>query len=219
MSANLSTYGGGGGNRWITDPRQLPISDVAESNLYLKLLLATQINCTASNAAGFFSAMAGKGAQASVNVANTFVTLASLTGRGYLGNVVVPCYDAGSYTPTLEITVDGGAPVTIAPNTPLATAHRMVLGAITPCGSISNVSAVAGDIILPNAGNDEGFSSATVGNLLGRSGSYITTPEMLLSYNMPILRFEQSLLIRFKTDFLAGTAGNKLGGASYWLTP
>lgn len=218
FSPNAAAGSGVAVSRWITDPRQLPMFDVAEASLNIKSALATASNCTASNAPTFFGDMANKGAQTSVSVANTFVTLSSLTGHGFLFNVVAPCYDAGTYTPTLEITVDGVV-YTITPSTPLASTHRMVWGAITCSESINGVASTGLDIIVPNSGADEGFATANVGNLLGRGQIAIASPDVMLSYGMPCLRFEQSLLIRFKTDQLAGSAGNKIGGASYWVTP
>lgn len=217
MSGNLSTYAGGG-SRWISDPRQLPVYQLAETNLYTKTGLATSTNCSAANASTFFGSVALRGAQASVAVADTFVTLATLSGRGRLYNVIPPTNTGAVYTPTLELTIDGTV-YTIAPSTTLAATNRMVLGACTALPA-TNVGATVGtDIMGPNAYTDPGYQSAAVGGFFTLSPLGIIVPEMMETYNMPYLQFESSCVIKFKTSLLASAAGDRIGGASYRMLP
>lgn len=208
----------GGGSRWITNPKQLPITVVNQSNFYLKTGLSATSTCSAANATTFFNAMALRGAQASVAVADTYVTLASLTGSGLLFNVVCATNTGAGYTPTLRITVDGVVYIITSSGTINAT-YRVVIGALLPTlPNISTAATLGTDIILPNGGADSGFVSSSVGGLITNlSNCGITSPENIMAYNMPMLRFEQSLLVEMKTSLLASSTGDRLGGVSYRL--
>lgn len=214
----VASSSGSSGNRWITNPKQLPITVVNQSNFYLKTAIGASTNCSAANATTFFNAMALKGAQASVAVADTYVTFASLTGSGLLFNVVCATNTGAGYTPTLRITVDGVVYI-ITSSGALSAVQRLVVGAIVPAlPSISAVATIGTDIVSPNAGADVGFQSASVGGLMAMLNNCgITSPENIMAYNMPMLRFEQSLLVEMKTSLLASSTGDRLGGVSYRL--
>lgn len=206
-----------GANRWITNPKHLPVSTVNQANLSLKTSATVANNFTAVNSAASFTAMALRGAQTSVAVADTYVTLANLTGAGFLFNVICATNTGAVYTPTIRITVDGVV-YTISPSSTVNATFRMVLGVlIAAAPSVSAIAAVGSDIISPNAGPDNGFSNANVGGLYNPAVAAITTPEMILAYGLPCLRFESSLLVEMKTSLLASSANDRLGGVSYRL--
>ena len=209
----------GGGSRYITNPKHLPAAETDEATMYLKLTSSTSTNCSAANAAAFFNALALRGAQASVSVANTFVTLANLTGAGFAFNFILPTY-AGAHTPTLEVTVDGVL-YTLAPSATLAATRRMVVGPVTSGSPVTSVGTnpINSEVLLVNGGADPGFAVANVGGLFGLAATIIgiPTPEKIMTYGMPCLRFESSLLVRMKTDLLAAAAGDRICGVTFMM--
>lgn len=213
--SNLTQFGP---SRYITDPRQLPVFQLPETDLYLKQSLSTSKNCTDVNATSFFNSIALSGAQASVATADTYVTLATLSGRGRLYNVIPPTNTGAVYTPTVRLTIDGTV-YTIAPSTTLAATNRMVLGALTGLPSLNAAATIGTDIFGPNAYTDQGFASADVGGFFTPGPAGVVTPRMLESYGMPFLQFESSCVIEFKTSLLASGTGDKKGGATYRMLP
>ena len=217
MAGNLSTYAGGG-NRWITNPKHLSAMSLPQANLLLK---TGQTAVAASNIAGFFTALALRGATASISVADTYVTVANLSGSGFLFSAVSPTHTA-SFTPTIRITVDGTQYV-IAPSANQAAGYRLTLGSLSqiPSIALTSTAAVAGDISLPNSAADVGFTNALVGGVAAPTAGTLSvalpTPEAALSYGLPALRFESSLLIEMKASLLSGTANDKSCGAVYRL--
>ena len=215
MAGNLSTYAGGG-NRWITNPKHLSVLSVPKASVYVK---DTATTLKASDVAGFFTALALRGATSSITVADTYVTVANLSGSGFLFSAVSPTHTA-SFTPTIRITVDGVQYV-IAPSAAQTAGNRLVLGAVTTAVSAAALAtgATANDISLPNSAADVGFSNALVGGVAapGTSTFAVVTPEAALSYGLPALRFESSLLIEMKASLLSGTANDKSCGAVYRL--
>lgn len=203
-------------SRYITNPRELPIMQLTESNIYLKTSGTAMINISAANSPTFFSTLERKGAQATVAVADTFVTVTSLTGPGRLYNVIPPSNTGAPYRPTVEITVDG-ITYTITPTADLLASNRMIVGAASVgLPSINSAGAPIGsEVLLPNAGGDFGFVTASVGGVLTATTVGIVTPEMMESVGMPFLQFESSCVIRFKTNLLASSAGDRIGGATY----
>jgi len=218
MSTNQTQLIGGG--QFITDPRHLPICQLAESALYIKSALNTSTNCTDANAAAFFTALAKRGAQASMATANTYVTAATLTGRGRLYQIVAPTNTGAGYLPTVEVVADG-ITYTIAPSGNLAAAARMVIGVVSPgVPSVNSAGApVGGEVLQPNAGGDYGFTGTTVSGLLTPGSIGLVDPILIESLNMPFLQFESSCVVRFKTDLLASGTGDKIGGVTYRMLP
>ena len=200
----------GGGSRWITNPKHLNRASVLNTKATLKSSNSALVN---SSTAGFFTALALRGAQTSIATANTYVTVASITGSGFLVNCISPTHTA-AFTPTIRITVDGTV-YTLAPSAAQPIAHRLVLGPIL------SVASTTVESITLNGASDNGFWLAAVGGLnqitAGQVETSIPTPEAALSNGLPVLRFESSLLIEMKCDLLSGTAVDKQCGASYIL--
>lgn len=211
----------GAGSRYITDPRQLPITVIAEAKLYIKTNQTARSTCSDVNAATFFGNLAYRGAQASVSVADTYVTCATLSGRGRLYLVIPPSYAGGAFTPTARITIDGTV-YTIAPSTTISASNRLVIGATTP-GTPTIASGGTydtTDFALPNSYNDGGFISAMVGGFYNTTSNIgIVTPEVIEAYNMPFIQFDSSCVVEFKTSLLAAGTGDKIGGAVYRMLP
>lgn len=212
--SNLTQFGP---SRYITNPKHLPAAETDAATMYLKLTSSTSTNCSAANASAFFTALALRGAQTSVTVADTFVTVANQTGAGFAFNFILPTY-AGAHTPTLEVTVDGVL-YTIAPSATLASTRRMVVGPVTSGNPVTSVGTnpINSEVLLVNGGADPGFAVANVGGLFGLAATIIgiPTPEKIMTYGMPCLRFEASLLVRMKTDLLAAAAGDRICGCTF----
>lgn len=207
-------------SRYGKDPRELPIHVMAEANMYIKISAGSEYNCTAANAPTFFGNLVYRGAQASVSVADTYVTCANLSGRGRLYYVIPPSYAGGAFTPTARITIDGTV-YTIAPSSTIPASNRMIIGATTPgIPSINTGVVTTSDWGLPNSYLDAGYQAALVGGFYNTSSSVgIVAPEVMEAYNMPFLQFETSCLVEFKTSLLAAAAGDKIGGAVYRMLP
>lgn len=201
----------GGGSRWISNPKQLNRLAALNTRLQLKTAFNTLID---SSAAGFFTALALRGAQASISVADTYVTVASLSGSGFLVNCVSPTHTA-AFTPTFRITVDGTQYI-LSPSAAQTLAWRMVLGP-----TISGGNTAAGDATFVNSSLDNGFQAAQVGGLVQMGAATVLTslptPETVLSLGLQALRFESSLLVEMKCDLLSANAVDKQGGATYVL--
>lgn len=212
--SNLSQFGP---SRWITNPKHLPLLSIPGSLLFVKTDAATANNAGAS---AFYSAIANRGAQTSITVADTYVTVANLSGAGFLFSCVSPTHSA-SATPTIRITVDGQQ-YTIAPSAAQAAGKRLVLGAMIPGYSTNATAAVGTDLIGPNTYADSGIGATAapvggVGSIVSGGNISIPSPEWVLAYNLAALRFETSCLIEMKCSLLSGTAVDKQCGATYRL--
>lgn len=201
----------GGGSRWITNPKHLSKIGVEFGRLQLKSAAGTLV---ASSAAGFFTALALRGASSAITVADTFVTVASISGAGFAGGFVLPTHSAANRQ-TLEITVDGTV-YTLTQSADQAATYRMFVGPYT-----AGANTAAGEATFANSATDDGFVNASVGGLaqITGAGNLIALPTMqaALSLGMPVLRFETSLLVRMKCNLLSGTAVHKQCGFAYEL--
>ena len=206
----------GGGSRWITNPKHLPIFSITDAGLAVKSAANT---VSVSNAAGFHTAMALQGASTSITVADTYVTVANQSGGGFLFHCVSPTH-SGAFTPTIRLTLDGVA-YTFAPSATFAAQKRLVIGAGTPWGPTTTIAGTYSEaqVQLPNSYGDTGFQ-ARVGGVNSRvsaAGNGIGLPEesILMSFNMPFLRFESSCLIEMKCSLLSAVAVDKQCSAAF----
>lgn len=208
---------------WITDPRQLPMIVMPEGQLYMKTGQGSSLTCTAANSVTFFNTLALRGAQASVSVADTYVTVAALSGRGRLYYVIPPTNTTGApYRPTAKITLDGVVYI-IAPSADISAANRLVIGPTTPGfpGIIAGGTYSTSDFSIPNSYNDPGYVSAMSGGIFSPAleKASIVAPEWVESYGMPFVQFESSCTVEFKTSLLASATGDRAGGAVYRMLP
>lgn len=216
MSGNQSALLGVGGGRWITNPKHLPLHVMQSGAILVK---SSTAGTYAANNPAIYTSLANRGAQASISVADTYVTIANLSGAGFLFNVISPTHSA-SFTPTIRITVDGTV-YTFAPSSSIGSGYRLLLGPLIPMQPATAAGATAstvGDIPLPLNGNDPGFAYGSVGgvpNIGNNSG--LLTPEQILSMGWSCLRFEQSLLVEAKCSLLSGTSVDKSCAATYRL--
>lgn len=204
----------GGGSRWITNPKHLNCISNAKAAIFLK---TTATSSQSSAASAFFTAIATRGAQASVSVADTYVTVANLTGSGFAFDFVSPTHD-GTFTPTIRITVDGTV-YTIAPSAVAAAGNRLVIGPTTS-GTISTstAAAIGSDLSGINSASDLGFSGSMIGGVQTVSGTVgIPSPEFALSLGMQALRFESSLLVEMKASGLSASSIDKQCAVTYRL--
>lgn len=204
----------GGGSRWISNPKHLNCIANPKSSIYAK---ASPTFLNASSTSAFFTSIALRGAQASVTVANTYVTVANLTGSGFAFDFVSPTHD-GTFTPTIRITVDGTV-YTLAPSAVFAAGNRMIVGPVTSGAiSTSNSATIGSDLSGINSASDNGFTGSMVGGVQTISGSVgIPTPEFALSLGMQALRFESSLLVEMKASGLSASAVDKQCAVTYRL--
>ncbi len=217
MSAQQSAVYGGGG-RFLTNPKHLPIISAPKASYYVK----TGLTSTALlSAAGGFTAMALRGVTGAIASANTFITLLNISsGSGFAFNFVSPTHDGGTHTPTIEITVDGVL-YTIAPTAAQILGNRICIGPLTKAVAVTATgsAATAGDFTGPNSAWDDGFGIANVGGIECVTSASVdlglVTPHSAMSFNMPCLRYESSLLVRMKCDSLSGTTVDKSCGVTY----
>lgn len=198
----------------IKDPNRLPIIVALQSNINMK---TTATTFTPSSSSGFYTRMALSGAQSAITVADTYVTVADLTGSGILTNCVSPTHTA-AFTPTIRITVDGVVYV-ITTTGDITLAYRLVTGSHTNSASIVPITtaSVAGDIVGVGSPRDPGWPSALTGGRPVTTACYLHPPTTLQSYNMPVLRFNKSLKVEMKASLLSGTATDKECGCAYIL--
>lgn len=194
------------GSRWITNPKHLPICIATEPNTKLKTAAGT--NTTIGSA---WSNIAAEGASTSIVTADTYVTVANLSGSGFLFNAFSPSHSS-AFRPTIRLTVDGTV-YTISPTADITgAAIRMILGAVQAASPLI----AAGDAVLPNGPSDPGFGSTKTGGIsLAATAVGVMLPQWMLAYGYPVLRFESSLLIEMKTNILTGVAAEKICGATY----
>jgi len=199
----------GGGGLFITDPRHMPHTRVTDSNLYIK----DQVNTSkASNNAGFYTGMALQGAASAITVADTFINLLSYSsGGGFLFHVVAPTH-SGTNTQTIEYTIDGGTPITIANTAVFAAQSRLVMGVTTPGAPVITTAGTYNEdqVIQISGYNDVGFQGR-IGGINTRSTGKFTLPDeqMIMAYRLPCLRWEQSILVRVKNSGLSAVAVDK----------
>ena len=207
MPGNLSTYAGGG-SRWITNPKHLNALAIVQTQLYAKV---SRLSSQGAGVAAFFTGLARRGAQTSIAVADTYVTLLDITsGSGFAFNFVSPTHTA-AFVPTIRITVDGVV-YTIAPSASIALNNRLVLGPVINGVSVSTIggAAISGDIPGPSSAGDVGFRDAAVGGVAVVDGSAsdmsIPLPGDVLTYGLQSLRFETSLKVEMKASLLSANA-------------
>lgn len=210
--SNLTQFGP---SRYITNPKHLSILSAPQANIGVKTSVST---VALSNVAGFYTNGAYQGATQSISVADTYVTLASLSGAGFLCNVVTPTHTT-SFIPTIRITVDSVV-YTIAPSAGQTAGNRLILGPVTHYLSIAAATdaAQAKDSVGVNSANDGGFAAARVGGVTIAGGfNALTTVDDVLAMGWQALRFETSCLVEVKCNLLSGTTQDKAALTTYRL--
>lgn len=195
MTVLSSLFGGALAGNEVTTIAKLTKASRASANI-------TDNESSAGNAAtaaGFFTNIALHGADVDTNwTADTYKTLATISGAGVMVSVITPTLNAAEVA-TLEVTVDGGTAQTLA-ITMAGAAERGIVGAFFP-GSVSASSVTYRGIRLA------GLDSAK---------RYVNTDTLALPathyaklYGMRTLRFETSLLVRMKTSVSLSTTTNQ----------
>lgn len=147
-----------------------------------------------SSTTAFFTEMARRGLQDTTNwTADTYKTLLTVSsGKGTVAALVGPTA-GGSSTTTFEFTIDGGQATEIAV-TGISSGERAVLSAVSPF-----IGAVFSGANNPQFGGNEALDSnkQIFGDIVNSASNI--APWMLVSLmGTPLLRFNQSLLIRAK---------------------
>lgn len=140
----------------------------------------------------FFTEIARRGAQDTTNwTSDTYKTLLTVSsGKGLVAALIGPTA-GGSSTTTFEITVDGV--LTEIAVTGLASGKRAMLsapGAVVSGPATTTALAYAGDAALD--------SGKQIFSEVPTSTSYVPTHQFMAAFGVPMLRFNQSLLIRAK---------------------
>ena len=210
----VASSSGSSGNRWITNPKHMPIFSITASSLYVKTNPSIS---QVSNAAAFFTAAALEGASSAITVADTYVTLVDATGSGFLFWCVSPTHSA-DFTPTIRITLDGTV-YTIAPTAVFAAQKRLVVGAATPGAPVITTGGTYNEahILLPNEASDPGYGTR-VGGVNSRSTPMALPSELsILTYGFPCVRFETGMKVEMKASLLSATAVDKQCAVTYRL--
>lgn len=210
-----------GGNRWITNPRHMPIgyygynSPTSSTNLLLRYGTASQVYN--ANSPNFYTYLAYNGAQNSIITADTYVTLCDLTGAGFLTHVVAPTHTA-AYTPSIKLTIDGVV-YTFTPSAAQSALGRMLIGCSIPTSTDATTPVGLG------SGISTSFAGgAKVGGLTqvmpAANLSYyqqILMEHEVLANNFPALRFESACKVEVKASLLSATAVDKQAAVQYRL--
>lgn len=205
-------------SRWTTNPKHMPLAAFASTDVNLKNgTAAVQL----SSVAGFYTSLALRGASSAITVAATLVTVVNVTGgSGFLVNLISPTHTA-SFTPTFIVTIDGVA-YTISPSATLAANRRLVLGPVVygiPTTTALGSAALVDHFHDSNGVADAGFNAALSGGVPSTNGMTcgIPTPEAVINFGLPALRFEQSLKVEMMASLLSANAVDKQCGATYRL--
>lgn len=186
----------------FTDPREFFRAIVGDVNLCVMPIGGTGVN---SQAAGFFTEVGLRGVADNTNwTAATYKTILSVTGKGYVFNCFGPTGLAGTPTTTFEITVDGGAALTVAV-VATTTAQRAVLGAMDPDVNLSSLFTTAK---IPQKGPD-GYDAGKTTQKFSTASPGLWPLNTLRLFGTPALIFQSSLLIRMQTSENNSTTTNQ----------
>lgn len=198
------------GTRWTTDLKHLPVIAASSANILAKTTATTASSMSTS--AGFV-ALARRGANASISSADVWVTITNISGGGFFVSAISPTHTAG-HIPSIKITVDGVA-YTFAPTSSLAAAHRMVVGFVTKGIALTIAD---GYVVGQNGANDSGFDTALTGGVpISGATIGLVSPESALITGTPLVRFNKSLKVEAKCNFLSANADDRFCGAVYKL--
>jgi len=228
----------GGGSTEITDPDKIPkVTAGSTSTSYIGELFYT-IPATASLAydsdntyGAYFGSNTNMrnygGGQVSQTTDNTEITLANVTsGSGYLCCVVTPVGTLGA-TQEIKITVDGGTEKVYTydynSNTSSADYYTRLIYGFSAWGSPDNVNVTSQKpfSIAGLGGQGYTFGDFTYPPIVKASSSAylrLFTAHEFKNYGFPKLRFENSLLVKCKTNGIYSTSGEEaMGTAVYYL--
>lgn len=167
-----------------------------------------------ANTDSFFSVMAYNGAQAVVTGADTWVTIANITsGQGMLLNAIAPHGNSASNTGSLRITVDGTEYTYSAQN---GSAYSALLLGPMMQGTFVQTNSVL-EIPYPGGYKDQSKSQVGGGIQCLQNESSLTTPEIALSWGMPLLWFSTSLKVEAKASIYSTLNAGQRCAASYVL--
>lgn len=183
-----------GGNRFLTDPTQMPIYSATSATLN------TSINDFASTVAGFFTgnndSVDRYGVQDDTNwTANTYKTILSLTATkaGYVSTLIGPTHATAGDTLIWRLTVDGGAPAyVLTAGTAQANTSRIVIGNVMDNRSYTT----AGRFLLLNS---VGAPSDGITADISAQPTWIGV-HLAFWTGSPLLRFNSSLLVEAKAS-------------------
>jgi len=179
----------------VTDPSKLPVTEITYGRL--STMIAT-VMTPDSNSSFWTASIANGGAYITNAVgANTWYTLANITGAGYMGNVISQANSAASSTVDIEITVDGALyTMTLTAQT---TTSRAILGGVVGFNMTGSTLAPSSNSVLSNS-----YSGlAAIPELLGSGGM--------------VLRFDTSLLVRVRGSSVYGSGLYVYAGVTYRL--
>ena len=180
---------------------------------------ATSYPLTGSTAWSYLNGMGGTNTD--IKSANTYYTLADVTGRGIMGTVVGYTGDSsGSMTYTLRVTTDGVEEVMTYLNTSSTDEQRALIGHAMhrPAGTINYT-------MTPQFVNQSGVA---YWETLNTGGTYIAAPSfitLLPAYKMaqtgmPVHTFNKSLKVELQGSKASTTnAYLRNAGVTYLLNP
>jgi hypothetical protein len=145
--------------------------------------------------------------------ANTYNTVANVTGAGDICNIIGPTTTQAGVVIDVELTIDGGAPVVSSFTTPSANNMRLFIG---PVNTWSTGQVFLGFGLSDSVNNQviDLTSAKAAGN-----NAVLPPPIFIRAALRPRIRFDQSFLLRMRTSILInGTVNNeRRAGVTYLL--
>lgn len=194
-----STAGGARGSV-ITNPDDLP-RFVIETAAKLEVEGPTTFLNWAS---GFWTAIGRAGDVANISIANTWTTVANITGAGFLGNVIASHGTfTGSKTIGIRVEVDGVLWEWLETIT-TTTAHGTLL-----LGALSRSAAGSGGVF-PAA--DRSIETA---DAAPASSPGLVSTSFLMSAGAPVLAFRDSLKVSVRNNRVSASSEGQKAGCTY----
>ena len=201
--ADIATKFGLGGSAGphFTDATWFQKTLAVDTTIYIRGIATTRT----SQAAEFWTAaIAARGVADDTNwTADTYKTIANISGAGLLYDAIGPAGLAGTPTTTMRITVDGVA-YTIA-ETATTTAHRLILGACF----ISDSTGAAFTVAANFANGVDSINAGKTAQTVVTNGVWITDIGFMSMMGTPALYFGTSLLVEMKSSETNSTTTNR----------
>lgn len=199
--AFYASAGGARGNV-VTDPNDLPrfiIETTAQLEIEGPL---TALNWDAS----FYTAINRAGSIGNINLANTWIEIANVTGAGFLGNVIA---NHGAFTGSkqigIRVEVDGVLWEWLDTITTTGLYGTLLLGALSR-------SAAGDGGVFPAANR-----SIETADAAPTSSPGLVSASFLMSAGAPVLAFRESLKVSVRNNRVSSSNNGQQAGCTYVL--
>jgi len=206
----------------FTDPKRQVFSSVIQDNLGVW-------NATTWRAAGtanFNTMISYRGSTVSCTAlaADTYKTIVSATGEGFLGAIIFPRAVSGNAAVwTVETTIDGVVTERITPSNGNWNARRLMLGPYPFEGATNGTGWTLAQGGYQMSGNSFFENGDGLGGIIISTGAQDYVPVVpvtaQLQRGQPCLKFNQSMSIRFKCSLAMMQQGDNHAGVLYIVNP